>query len=71
LKDIAWLEPMADEGVIYLLRAPHGNAVVAPVVDGHLIAKLPAGSYVAVKLPMGVHALTAVKDHARENRVRR
>ncbi|MDR6861012.1 hypothetical protein [Variovorax guangxiensis] len=69
MKEIVWLEPTADEGVVYMLRAPHDNAVVAPVVNGLLIAKLPAESYVAVKLPTGTHTLTAVKDDARGSRV--
>lgn len=68
LKDIVWLEPAADEGVVYMLRAPHDEAVIVPVVDGARVARLPAESYVAVKLPAGTHRLTAVKEDAAASR---
>ncbi|MGO4391283.1 hypothetical protein AB4Z46_08010 [Variovorax sp. M-6] len=68
LKDIVWLEPADEEAVIYLLRAPHDNSVILPIVDGVSVSRLPVDSYVAVRLAAGTHRLTAAKVGAPETK---
>jgi hypothetical protein len=60
-------DPLPGQAIVYLLRAPHDGARVEVAVNGRRAATLPPGTYTAITLAPGRHAIvTSTTDGARQ-----